>query len=88
MRSKLPITTAADDSLKYFCVNFQRKCLGIACESSAKQTIHMKCQDIFSKKKKKINTVVCYKFCLALSGLSGSFGVCDMNTSTVFVRFS
>ena len=49
-----PITTAADDILIFFFFFFfQRKCLGISCESSARQMIHMKCQDIFFKKKKK-----------------------------------
>ena len=33
--------------------------LEISCESSAWQMIHIKCQDLFSKKKKKIKSVVC-----------------------------
>ena len=32
---------------------FLRKCLDILCELSAKQTTHMKCQDLFSLPKKK-----------------------------------
>ena len=32
---------------------FQRKQVDISCELSVKQTIHMKCQDLFSLKKKK-----------------------------------
>ena len=68
---KAPITTAADDILKFFFFNFSKKTsLDISCESSAWQTIHMKYQDLFffffwKIKKIKIN-VVCYKFCLAL----------------------
>ena len=45
--------------------------LDISCESSDKQMIHMKCQDIFSenlKKKKNNKNVACNKF-QALSGL-------------------
>ena len=46
---KAPITTAADDILKYFFFNFSKKTsLDISCESSAWQTIHMKYQDLFS----------------------------------------
>ena len=71
---KPPITTAADDNYYYsyyffFFFFFSEKTgLDISCESSAKQKIHMKCQDLFSLKnnKKKILNVLCYKFCLAL----------------------
>ena len=50
---KAPITTAADDILKYF-FNFSKKTsLDISCESSAWQTIHMKGQDLFSLKNYK-----------------------------------
>ena len=40
----------------------------ILCESSAKQTIQIRCQDFFSenREKKKIKIVIYYKFCLAL----------------------
>ena len=61
---KAPITTAADDILKYLFLNFSKKTsldiscessakktsLDISCESSAWQTIHMKYQDLFSLK--------------------------------------
>ena len=41
-------------SKKNFFFYFSEKTnLDIACESSAKQTIHMKCQDFFLKNKKK-----------------------------------
>ena len=72
---KAPITTAADDNFFYFIFFFffffffsEKTSLDISCELSAKQTIHMKCQDLFSlgKKKKKKMNVVCYKFCLVL----------------------
>ena len=36
----------------------EKASLDIACESSAKQTIHMKCQDLFSLKKKKKNRML------------------------------
>ena len=53
---KTPITTAADNILKYFYFNFSKETsLDISCESTAKQTIHMKYQEFFSLKKKKIN---------------------------------
>ena len=48
---KAPITAAADNILKYFFFNFPKKTsLDISCVSSAKQTIHMKYQDLFSLK--------------------------------------
>ena len=51
---KAPITTAEDDILKYIFIIFSKKIsLDISCESSAKQTIHMKYQNLFSVKKKK-----------------------------------
>ena len=37
----------------FFCVFSEKTSLDISCESSAKQMIHMKCQDLFSLKKKK-----------------------------------
>ena len=50
----MPITTKADDNFDFF--DFQiRTSLDISCESSAKQTIHMKYQDLFSLKNKKKN---------------------------------
>ena len=49
---KAPITTKADDDFFFFF--FQKKTsLDISCESSAKQTIHMKYQDLFSQENKK-----------------------------------
>ena len=48
---KAPITTAADENFFYFIFYFSEKTsLDISCESSAWQTIHMKCQDLFSPK--------------------------------------
>ena len=47
---KAPITTAADDIFFYFS---EETSLGMSCESSAWQTIHMRCQDLFSLKNKK-----------------------------------
>ena len=45
---KAPITTKADDNFDFF---FQKKTsLDISCESSAKQTIHTKYQDLFALK--------------------------------------
>ena len=47
----------------FFFFSEKIKCLDIPCESSAWQTIHMKCQDLFSLKKKikkiSFQTVVC-----------------------------
>ena len=67
---KAPVTTAADDNFFYlfiFFLFFRENKSYISCESW--QTIHMKCQYLFSLKKKKKPNVVCYKFCLALQGL-------------------
>ena len=50
---KVPITTAADDNSLTFFYFSEKTSLDISCESSAKQTIHMKCQDLFSLKNKK-----------------------------------
>ena len=41
-----PITTAADGTFKYFFCFI--KSLNISWESSSKQTIHMKCEDLFT----------------------------------------
>ena len=50
---KAKITTAADDNLLLLFLFSEKISLDISCESSAaKQTIHMKCQDLFSLKKK------------------------------------
>ena len=46
----------AENILKIFSYFSEKTSLDISCELSAKQTIHMKCQDLFSlKNKKKIN---------------------------------
>ena len=54
---KAPITTAADDNFYLFIYLFiyfsEKKSLDFSCESSTKQTIHMKSQDLFSLKIKK-----------------------------------
>ena len=42
-----PIKTEMDDTLKFLFFLFFKKCLDISCELSAKQTIKMKCQDLF-----------------------------------------
>ena len=53
-----PITTAADNNFDYCFFGFfylpQKTSPGISCESSW-QTIHMKCQHLFSLKIGKIN---------------------------------
>ena len=57
---KAPITTAADDNFVLFFFYFSEKTsLDISCESSAWQMIHMKCQDLFSLKKKKKKKIEC-----------------------------
>ena len=53
----MPIITTVDDILIFF---FQIKSLDISCELSAKQTIHMKCQDLFSPKNKNENISKCH----------------------------
>ena len=47
---KAPITTA--DIFFYYYYFSEKTSLDISCESSAWQTIHMKCQDLFSLKNK------------------------------------
>ena len=50
---KVPIMTAADDIHKYFFHCFSEKIrLDLSSESSARQRIHMKNQDLFSLKDK------------------------------------
>ena len=57
---KVPITTTADDNFDFFFYFQMKTSLDISCESSAKQTIHMKYQDLFSlKNKKKQKTLEC-----------------------------
>ena len=68
---KVPIMTAADDGLEYFLHVFSDKIvLGILCESSAWQRIHMKHQALFYlKDKSKINkSVVCCNFAWRFKG--------------------
>ena len=50
---KVPNTTAADNNLDFFCS--EKTNLDIPCGSSAKQTIHIKCQDLFSLKSLRNN---------------------------------
>ena len=65
---KVPITTAADDSLEYFYCISDKIMLDISCESSAWQRIHMKHQTLFSLQDKSKNnkSVVSCNFCIAL----------------------
>ena len=42
-----------EDILKFFFYFSEKTSLDISCELSAKQTIHIKCQDLFSLKNKK-----------------------------------
>ena len=50
---KAPITTAADDIHKYFFVVFsEKRRLDVSSESSARQSIYMKNQALFSSKDK------------------------------------
>ena len=57
---KAPFTTKADDNFDFFFYFQMKTILGISCESSAKQTIHMKYLDLLSlKNKKKIKILEC-----------------------------
>ena len=49
---KAPITTAADDTHKYFSLFSEKIRLDVSSESSARQRIHMKNQALFSSKGK------------------------------------
>ena len=73
---KVPITTAADDNFFFFFYFSEKTSLEISCESSAWQTIHMKCQDLFSlkNKKKKIE-------CHLLQILLGTLTLLLLNTT-------
>ena len=57
MLYKVPVTTASDNTLKYFFfLFFKENKSDITSELSAKQMVHMNCQDlfyIFSEKKKE-----------------------------------
>ena len=50
---KAPITTKSDDNFDFFFYFQMKTSLDISCESSAKQMIHMKYQDLISLKNKK-----------------------------------
>ena len=52
---KPPIAAAADNNFDYFFYLPEKTSPDISCELSAKQTIHMKCQNLFSLKIEKIN---------------------------------
>ena len=68
---KVPITTAADDSLEHFSFFFPDKImLELSCESSAWQRIHMKHQALFSSKNKSKNnkSVLCFNFAWCFKG--------------------
>ena len=57
---KAPFTTKADDNFFFFFFFSEKTSLDISCESSAKQTIHMKYLDLLSlKNKKKIKILEC-----------------------------
>ena len=45
---KVLITNASDDILIFFLYCSEKIRLEVACELNAKQTIHMKCQVLFS----------------------------------------
>ena len=53
----------------YFFFIFQKKQVNISCESSAKQKIHMKCQDLFSLKKKQQQNSECHLLLILLGAL-------------------
>ena len=50
---KAPSKICSRRHSKFFFYFLEKTSLAISCESSAKQTIHMKCQDLFSLKNKK-----------------------------------
>ena len=47
------VASVANNILNIFAYFSEIVSLDISCEASAKQTIHMKCQDLFSIEKKK-----------------------------------
>ena len=57
---------SADNILKYFYFSKKKTGLDISCKLSPKETICMKCQNLFSEKKKKniyiFQNVICYYF--------------------------
>ena len=59
--------TAADNSLKYFLLFSEKIRLDISCESTARQRIHMKHQNLFSSSdKSEKNKCRLLQFCMAL----------------------
>ena len=56
------LITAAVDTNFYLS---EKTGLDILCKLSVRQTIHMKCQDIFFSERYFFKTVICYKFSLA-----------------------
>ena len=51
----------------------EKTSLDISCELSAKQTIHMKCQDLFSLEKKKKSSAAVVPGALKVNGQDISF---------------
>ena len=69
--SKSTKQVEADDILKLIFFFFQRKIrFDISCELSARQTVHMKYQALFSLKKKKKNVKVLSTVLATISTLS------------------
>ena len=69
---KAPITTAADDNLFIYFYFSEKTSLEISCESSASRRRFTWIFKTCFLWKKNMN-VVCYKFCLAFSGLMQNF---------------
>ena len=69
---KTPITIAADDIfvMHIFFFFSNKMSLDISCESSAWQTIHMKCQDSFSLKNNEKRKLICRLQQILLGALS------------------
>ena len=73
IKPQIPI--AADDILILF-LSFKKISLDISCESSAKQTIHMKCQDLlYNKKKSKCHQLQILPGALSFNHFHVSFEV-------------
>ena len=72
----MPITTAADDTHKYFSLFFREIRLDVSGESSAEQRIHMKNQASFSSKDKSKNLK-----CRLLQFLFGALSVKQFHRS-------
>ena len=68
---KAEIAVAADDTLKYSIFIFHRKImLGISCNASTWNVIHMKCQALFSTQTHQKKECCLLKFCLVFYGLN------------------